>query len=271
MGYSDVLTKEEFGNTAINPELLRYIEYAREQLGLEKGQMNILDWGCGRGNYVLFLRQAGYNAFGVDVSLDSMDRGKDLFRDFGYEPERLLGPIEPTGRTSHQDSSFDFIFSYQVLEHVQDIDLVTAELSRLTKPGGFGLHIYPGKWHPVEVHLFMPFVHWLPKNFLRRWAIRAYVVLGIEPHWNQLEGLGSAVKTNSYFDFSKNATYYRTYKSIVSSFAKSGLSAWSVVMQHPSLVRFRWIPGRFVERLVLAFKSVELLTRKEQGVVGVHE
>ena len=99
MGYANTLTKEEFENTKISPEILRYIEYARDQLGLERNQMNILDWGCGRGNHVLFLREAGYNAFGVDVSLDSMDRGKGLFREFGYEPDRLLGPIEPTGRT----------------------------------------------------------------------------------------------------------------------------------------------------------------------------
>lgn len=263
MGYANTLTKEEFENTKISPEILRYIEYARDQLGLERNQMNILDWGCGRGNHVLFLREAGYNAFGVDVSLDSMDRGKGLFREFGYEPDRLLGPIEPTGRTPHPDGLFDFVFSYQVLEHVEDINLVTAELSRLTRPGGYGLHIFPGKWRPVEGHLFMPLVHWLPKNILRKWAIRVFVVLGIEPHWKELEGLGGTVKADRYFNFSKNLTHYRPYKRIVSSFTKSGFTIRPVVMNHPSLVRFRYIPGRFVERLVLAFKTVEILTRKE--------
>jgi SAM-dependent methyltransferase len=263
VGYSNILTKDEYENTAINPEIMRCLESARKQLNLEKNQMNVLDWGCGRGNHVLFLREAGYNAFGVDVSLDSMDRGKDLIRELGYDPNSLLGAIESTGKTLHPDEFFHFLFSYDVLEHVEDIDLVTAELSRLTKSGGFGLHIYPAKWHPIEAHLLMPFVHWLPKNFLRKWAIRTCVTLGIEPHWEELEGLDSAAKTERYLRFSKNATYYRPYRRIVDTFAKYRFTVQSVVMDHPALARFRWIPRGFVEQMVLTFKTVEILTRKE--------
>ena len=39
------------------------------------------------------------------------------------------------------------------------------------------LHVFPSQYHVVEQHLRMPFVHWLPKNILRKAAIVFYVFL----------------------------------------------------------------------------------------------
>lgn len=262
LAHSDILTREEYETTAINPEILRYLEYARIELGLQKGEMNVLDWGCGRGNHVLLLREQGYNAFGVEPSQETADLGKGLIGEMGYDPDRLLGCIDPDGKAAHPDQYFHFVFSNQVLEHVEDIDQVTREISRLTKSGCFGFHIYPGRWRPIEVHLFMPFVHWLPKNAWRHWAIRACVSLGIEPHWKELEGLSAAKKADCYCGYSNGATFYRPYQEIADSFKRAGHSVKPVVMDHPLLRPFQWVPGRLIERLVLAFRTVEILTRR---------
>lgn len=49
----------------------------------------------------------------------------------------LQKPIEATGL---EKASVDVIVSNSVFEHVSDIDATLAELARITKPGGFGLH-----------------------------------------------------------------------------------------------------------------------------------
>lgn len=263
LAHSDILNKEEYETTAINHEILRYLEHARGQLRLERGEMNVLDWGCGRGNHVLFLREQGYSAFGVDPSQETLDRGKGLIGESGYDPDHLLGPIGPGGKTSYPDQFFHFVYSNYVLEHVEDLAQVTREVGRVTKSGCFGFHVYPGRWRPVEGHLLMPFVHWLPKNASRYWAIRACVSVGLEPRWKELDGLSGAKKADGYCGYVNSATFYRPYREIANGFVQAGHSVKPVVMDHPSLRPLRWVPGRLIERSVLAFKTVEILTRRE--------
>jgi len=58
----------------------------------------------------------------------------------GIDPSRLelrQAPIEATGLAT---ASVDVVVSNSVLEHVQDVDAALAELARITRPGGFGVH-----------------------------------------------------------------------------------------------------------------------------------
>ena len=262
MAYSDILTEEEYQTTKVNQEVIRYLEYTRKQLGLEKSKMNVLDWGCGRGNYTLYLREQGYSVYGVDISQEAIDRGKDLFRKKGYDPDELLIPITPSIKTAFPDNFFHFVFSKQVLEHVEKLDLVTKELARLTKPGGFGFHVYPGDKRPIEGHLFMPFVHWLPKNFLRDFAIRFFVAIGVEPHWSETNGLSVTKKAKRYTDYSKECTFYRPSKEVFANFRNNGFSVKPVAIDHPKLQKISWAPRAFIESMVLRFWAVEILVQK---------
>ena len=85
-----------------------------------------------------------------------------------------------------------------------------AEWSRVTMEGGRGFHIYPPDRRVVEPHLFMPFVHWLPKNAARRCLIGAFVLIGIEPDWWPTVRVGWAERTRRYYRYSVDETFYRT-------------------------------------------------------------
>ncbi|MPZ38688.1 MAG: methyltransferase domain-containing protein [Rhizobiales bacterium] len=266
MNYDDPLTENEFANFTPNSEIVRYLELTRQRLGLEKSEMKVLDWGSGRGNYVAWLRQAGYDAYGAEIRQVAIDRGKNLFHSLGYDVDRLIRPIAPDCRTDLPADTFHFVFTHYVLEHVADIDAVTAEIARLTAPGGCGFHVYPGKLRPFEPHLFMPFVHWLPKNLTRKWLIRACIACRIDPKWDWLATATPEKKTEAYCAFCNQETFYRPFRRVRSSFNQVGLEVTPVSSDHPALCRLSVVPATLrkllVEVPVMVFQTVEILVRK---------
>jgi SAM-dependent methyltransferase len=265
LSYDALLTEAEFAKFTPNAEVLRYIEQTRQQLGLKKHEMKILDWGSGRGEYVLWLRDAGYDAYGAEIRAEAAARGQDLFRTRNYDFDRLVQRIGPDCRTDLPTGAFHFVFTHYVLEHVADIDAVTREIARVTTPGGYGFHVYPGKLRLIEPHLFMPFVHWLPKSPLRKWAIRAFLACGIEPRWQWLAHENKQRKTAAYHDFCMQETFYRPFYEVRGSFSNVGFDVTSVSADHPVLRRLRAIPKPLVEFPVRLFQTVEIIVRKRQA------
>ncbi|WP_297044846.1 class I SAM-dependent methyltransferase [uncultured Desulfovibrio sp.] len=129
-----------------------------------------LDFGCGDGHMVAALRAHGIDAWGYDlVSRISPDYAayNDFFRDGTLYIDNTG---EHAGISNYQlksekwrlpfpDQSFDVVFSQQTLEHVFDLDLAFAEMTRILKPGGIALHIYPPKNCFMERHVHVPLGH----------------------------------------------------------------------------------------------------------------
>jgi SAM-dependent methyltransferase len=266
VAYDDPLTEAEFATFRPNAEVVRYLELTRERLGLERGEMNVLDWGSGRGEYVAWLRDAGYNAFGAEIRKEAADRGEELLEAHGHDCARVIAIIRPSGETALPTDFFHFVFTHYVLEHVADIDAVTREIARVTAPGGFGFHVYPGKLRPIEPHLFMPFVHWLPKSPARKWAISACIACGIEPNWGWLSSAPFGSRAQAYYEFCMNETFYRSLTQVRRSFHKVGLAVTPVAAEHPALRRLAGLPSALrrlvVEWPVTLFQTVEILVRK---------
>ncbi|MHB1946579.1 MAG: class I SAM-dependent methyltransferase [Gammaproteobacteria bacterium] len=67
-----------------------------------------------------------------------------------------------------KDESIDIVFSAAVIEHVGSIEnqeKMLAECYRVAKKGIF--ITTPNRWHPIDVHTVLPFIHWLPKSIHR--------------------------------------------------------------------------------------------------------
>ena len=225
------LTQHEFGRFSLHRPLAARIEACRRRLGLEPRELRVLDWGCGRGRAVLWLRNRGYDAVGVDITARRFALGAELFRANGHEPDGCLVELSSDGSAPFGDSSMHFVFSQQTLEHVQDLDAVAREIRRLTMPTGAGFHVFPAYRSFVEPHLYMPLVHWLPKNRLRQAAIAACVAFGVEPSW---PGLTSrARKIAVYYGFSIGETFYRPTSRIAASFAAQGFTCEVVDVDSP--------------------------------------
>jgi SAM-dependent methyltransferase len=255
--HSDVLTDHEHSSHGLHSEF-------RKRLN---AQFKVLDWGCGRGSDVLHLRRMGIDAYGAEISQTTIDKGKPLFDELGIDHAATIKPISPDNRTDYPDASFDMIMSYQVLEHVADLSSAAAEIARLLRPGGISVHLYPGHRRIIEGHLFMPFVHWLPKNKLRYWAIMACASAGIEPKggWPGIATSPARVRAKTYFDFSVSSTYYRPPRRVAQVFRSAGLAPRFESHLHDRVRRtvLAKIPAAVLNGLLCAFAGCVFVAAKE--------
>jgi SAM-dependent methyltransferase len=182
----------------------------------------VLDFGCGRGTTAAALRQRGYAAYGVEIVEDYILNGCDILPE-SDSLGRVLSLLGSSGRSEFPDAVFDAVVSDQVLEHVEDLDVVLSEISRVLKPGGVTVHTFPAAHTIVEPHVKVPVVHWLPKGELRDAGVRAAVGLGLSvPHFSEFR---PAQRARIYSRFLDTDTCYRPIRTIRAAFAKHGLNA----------------------------------------------
>jgi len=86
-------------------------------LGYFKGRENVVDIGCGRGEFLAILRDAGINAIGVDSDARMVEecrrKGLNVIKQDGVDYLRSL-----------EDGSIEGIFSGQVVEHMYPSELI---------------------------------------------------------------------------------------------------------------------------------------------------
>jgi len=92
-----------------------------------------LDVGCGAGFVVSLLGSPtfGFEAYGVDVSHEGVDRARKI------TPAGRVEVMQP-GHVPHIDGTFDLVTCFDVLEHLDEPDIfqLRDELRRMLKPGG---------------------------------------------------------------------------------------------------------------------------------------
>lgn len=224
----------------------------------------MLDFGCGHGRATLALLDRGYDVRGTDIDGSAVSAGQEELARHGQDHTRLQLTTE--GHVPFPDASFDFVFSQEVFEHVARVEDVVREIRRMTAEGGCGFHVYPAQFRPVEPHLRMPFVHWLPKNRVRRAAISFWSHVGVEPPPPpEIPGAGRDERIAFEFRYSLEQTFYRRYADVAEEFARAGFEVESVATHHRRLEHLSFLrrePLRApAEALLRSFTSVKLLTK----------
>ena len=92
----------------------------------------ILEVGAGAGWQARALSQAGHQVKAVDIP-DSQFAMARVWPILDYDGEHL-----PFG-----DSTFDVVFSSNVLEHVVSLDRLLTDMCRVLKDGGYMIHVVP--------------------------------------------------------------------------------------------------------------------------------
>lgn len=217
------LTKEQLDLFKPNNNIVKCIDAYCARKGLKKDKVKVLDWGCGKGLEVLWLNLNGYNVVGVDIDKESIQNGLSLAEELGLKKDSLRVILDDN-KTPYSNEYFDLVYSNQCFEHVKDIDTVANEIHRITKQGGEGYHELPAFLNPYEGHLYMPFVHWLPKNKIRHLAILFYVLLKREPFWPELNEMGLMERGMNYYNYSIKKTFYRSTRTLTNIFFSEGFT-----------------------------------------------
>jgi SAM-dependent methyltransferase len=121
-GYPDI----EMRARADLPE--RCTHWLRAVLRFRLPPGRALEIGCAHGGFVALLRQAGFDASGLELSPTIVEFAR---RTFGVPVQQ--GPLEAQ---SLQAESFDVIALFDVLEHLQDPTSVMRRCRELLKPDG---------------------------------------------------------------------------------------------------------------------------------------
>ena len=103
----------------------------------------LLDLGCGTGYSSYRLAQQGYDVVGIDIS--------DMFLD-GASSRSAPGLCYTVGdalELPFSDSVYDAVSSFDMIEHVADVERVLKELDRILRPGGRFVLVCPNYWSPV--------------------------------------------------------------------------------------------------------------------------
>ena len=133
-----------------------------------------------------------------------------------------------------------------------------------------GFHIFPSHKKFIEGHLFIPLIHWLPKNEIRRIFIYFFLLFGFDPKWPELKGKVISERVNKYYLFSINKTFYRSYKDIEKIFNKNGFIINYETINNPiiknnkliSILIKKQILKKIIHKILLNFVSVEILIKK---------
>ena len=234
----DVLTEEELSSYQVNPKIIQHLNNWRRRFpDKQSSEINILDWGCGRGRSVAKLRKKGFNAYGVEIEKKTISQGFTLFEKRGLSPTSILKTIDELN--SFNNGYFDFIFSEQVLEHIEDLSEVIDEMARLTASGGTGIHHFPSSKIVWEPHLLMPIIHWLPKNILRKYWIALMLLLNLGPieGWPQMQGKSLMTKADILYEYVNEHTFYRGNEEICKMFEKRGFKCQYDILGNQTRLR----------------------------------
>ena len=99
----------------------------------------ILEIGCGIGSIVFELSKQAYDITGTDISQEAIAYGLKKYRDIKLE-------VQPAELLSYEDHSFDIVLSFDLFEHIAQIDRHIAEVFRLLKADGYYLFQTPNKY-----------------------------------------------------------------------------------------------------------------------------
>lgn len=114
-----------------------------------KGQINpeniILEVGCGEGYGSNYLSKSCKEIIGIDVEKSAIEHAKKKYTSANCSFKEYNGSNIP-----YDDSHFDYVVSFQVIEHVDDDAAFIRDLKRVLKPGGTAFVTTPNKTYRLK-------------------------------------------------------------------------------------------------------------------------
>lgn len=127
--------KEQRGNLRTNLDFLT-------ETNLIRTNDKILEIGCGIGSIVSDLSGKGYDITGIDISSQAIEYGLKKYGDIKLH-------VQPAEHLQFEDRTFDVVLSFDLFEHIAQVDAHISEVNRVLKQNGFYLLQTPNKYSNV--------------------------------------------------------------------------------------------------------------------------
>jgi ubiquinone/menaquinone biosynthesis C-methylase UbiE len=124
--------KEQRGNLQTNLDFLA-------KTNLLKPTDKILEIGCGIGSVVFELSKQGYDITGTDISQEAIAYGLKKYGNIKLQ-------VQPAEILQFEDQAFNIVMSFDLFEHIAQVDRHITEVYRVLRPGGYYLFQTPNKY-----------------------------------------------------------------------------------------------------------------------------
>jgi SAM-dependent methyltransferase len=113
--------------------------------GITRKTDRVLEVGSGEGYGAHLLRDSIAEYCGLEVAESAVAHASQR-----YDDPKLTFRLYGGGRFPFEDDSFDVVFSFQVIEHVEDMHAYLDEIRRTCRPGGTVVIVTPNRNHRLE-------------------------------------------------------------------------------------------------------------------------
>jgi len=152
-------------NEVRNGERIENIEFLTGMDKYSVGGRRFLEIGCGFGSFVVTTRQMGFESFGLEPDQICYSTAMEILA-INELPTDII--VKGVGESlPYDDNSFDYVVSFQVLEHTQDPAKVLKEAIRVLKPGGYLYFNIPNHNFIWEAHYGLIWPTFLPRSITK--------------------------------------------------------------------------------------------------------
>lgn len=130
--YNEELFKEP--RDVLKERKKTYIELLEEHFGLlNKKEIKVVDLGCGTGEWIETLQEAGYTSIGVDSNQSVVEKDRRLYPHLKVVLKDSIAYLK-----AQSTKSLDVITSFHMVEHMEMIEVIELckEAARVLKPNG---------------------------------------------------------------------------------------------------------------------------------------
>ena len=192
--------------------------------------------GAGTGGEIISFAQLGYTVFGIEPSEYACDIISDKLKIYDLQRAYVLRGVAEA--LPFHDNYFDFVWSWTVLEHVQDLEQAIHEIYRVLAPGGWAFLMMPDYRQFYEGHYKMYLPMFLPK-FIVKCMLRLHN------------------KPVGFLDWGINFTNARQVRNILQA-----LPVMSMQLFHPWSDEWKW--GRNIPMNIIYYISRYFGVQRDQ-------